>query len=62
MIKLLYDNGYILDKYIISSKIERTINSSYFLEFDMPLSSDLSNIIKENMEIEASIPNNQRYF
>ena len=59
MIKLLYDNGYILDKYIISSKIERTINSSYFLEFDMPLSSDLSNIIKENMEIEASIPNNQ---
>ena len=59
MIKLLHDNGYILDKYIISSKIERTINSSYFLEFDMPLSSDLSNIIKENMEIEASIPNNQ---
>lgn len=59
MIKLLYDNGYILDKHIISSKIERTINSSYFLEFDMPLSSDLSNIIKENMEIEASIPNNQ---
>ena len=59
MIKLLYDNGYILDKDIISSKIERTINSSYFLEFDMPLSSDLSNIIKENMEIEASIPNNQ---
>ena len=59
MIKLLHDNGYILDKYIISSKIERTINGSYFLEFDIPLSSKFSNVIKENMEIEASIPNNQ---
>ncbi|MGL5190912.1 MAG: phage tail spike protein [Cetobacterium sp.] len=59
MIKVLHNNGYILDYYAINRNVERTINGPYFLEFELPLDSPYSQLIEENMEIEASIPNNQ---